>query len=90
MRDLASAHSACVMVMVAMAAVCPDAPASSLVRGVQSPARSRQISITRLLSYGEAGRAAARRPRPRQRPPCAQLSTLMTLIRKSERAAAPR
>ena len=87
MRDLlASAHSACVMVMVdgAVCVLCPDAPCP---RPVTCTLPADLDCTFYVLSYGEAGRAA---PCAQERPPCAQLSTLMTLIRKSERAAAPR
>ena len=81
MRDLlASAHSACVMVMVdgAVCVLCPDAPCP---RPVTCTLPADLDCTFYVLSYGEA---------VVERPPCAQLSTLMTLIRKSERAAAPR
>ncbi len=89
MRDLlASAHRpqcVCMMVLVMVdGAVCPDAPGP---RPVTCTLPADLDCTFYVLSYGEAGRAA---PCAQERPPCAQLSTLMTLIRKSERAAAPR
>jgi hypothetical protein len=56
MRDLlASAHSACVPVSCVMVMVDGAVRVPTLLVRVRSPARSRQISITRLLDYFHDG-----------------------------------